>query len=223
MQKRQENFIRMAQSVQEVLSRREAIWHSSTAFVREQVHFKNFMDQLLQSLMHTQMQSKGVTEDKEQLKTDAVSITVNLAKRASVYALDHKDMELFEQLHVTKGNMHNNSDNLLLAKLHYVQKLLMERQPLLEDYSITPENLQQMGNAIKAYETILAKPRDVIVERKVHHYTIAQLIVLLRQTLFRMDYLINIFDGNTLVHEYKSARIIIDLGIRHNPPATPQV
>lgn len=221
MRKRQENFIRMAQAVQEVLNRKEPVWQSATAFVREQVHFQNYMDALHQSLMHTQMQSKGATEDKEMLKNEAIAITVNMAQRASVYALNNKNMELFEQLHVNNAVLHHYSDHLLLAKLQHVQVLLTERQTALEDYSVTVQNLEEMDSAIKAYENMLAKPRDIIVERKQHNYTTGQIIDLLRQTLFKMDKLINIFNGSTLVHEYKSARIIIDLGFRHNPPVMP--
>lgn len=213
----QENFIRMANAVTDVLGRYPE-WKSVSAFEAEQQNFEAYMSMLQEKRIHAQMKSKGATEDKDALKEQAISLTVNLAKRASVYALNNNNMELFEELNANKAPFRIYADNLLLSKMRHIQILLMAMPPApLERYSITSQNLQDMNAAINAYEAILSKPRDIIVERKMHNYTANQMIVLIREVLMKMDRLINIFSGSAFEHEYKSARIIIDLGTRHNP------
>ncbi|HRP91107.1 MAG TPA: hypothetical protein PKX92_13840 [Edaphocola sp.] len=46
---------------------------------------------------------------------------------------------------------------------------------------------------------------------------IPALLTSIREVLYRMDSLINLFEGTALKQEYRDARIIIDLGRRATP------
>lgn len=61
--------------------------------------------------------SKGATEDKAAAELKAVQYAVNLAKRASIYALETNNMELHDQLRVTKTTLLRRPDTLAVAKL----------------------------------------------------------------------------------------------------------
>jgi len=215
MQKRQENFFRMAESVREVLNRHKEVWQGTPIFASEQAQFETLVTGLHRSTMFAQAKSTGVTEDKEQLKIKAISSTVHLARRAGVFALNTHNMELYEQLHFTKDLLYHFADKVLVAKMRFVETQLHRYQAELVAYSISPQEQQDFTALVETYAAIQARPRDVIVERKQYNNTGAGLIVQIRQALTKLDSLINIFDGTTFDQEYKSARIVINLGIRH--------
>lgn len=66
---------------------------------------------------------------------------------------------------------------------------------------------------IDAFDGLIARPRILIVERKTANQdVIPGLLSGLREVLYEMDSLINLFEGTALKQEYKDARIIVDLG-----------
>lgn len=54
----------------------------------------------------------------------AVLLAVNLAKRASIYAMEVGNMELHDQLRVTKSTLLRRPDTLTLAKLWEIHSRL---------------------------------------------------------------------------------------------------
>lgn len=62
---------------------------------------------------------------------------------------------------------------------------------------------------------LIARPRTLIVERKsANQDMVLGLLSSLREVLYKMDSLMNLFENTDLKREYKDARIILDLGRR---------
>ena len=218
MSKRQENEIRMARAVSEVLERHEGVWKTSKAFVNEVEDCRDLMSQLADSRTLGLTKTKGATEDKASLEETAINIATNLASRARVYARKKKLMQLYEQLNFTKWDLHNTPDNELTAKLKDIFNQLEKQGDALIDYNVKKENLAELNKATADYEAIVPKPRDIQIEVKEHHYTTSQIIRMLKDVFENMDDLLNVFEGTSFLNEYTSARIVIERGSRHHKP-----
>jgi len=99
--------------------------------------------------------------------------------------------------------------------LRDVEEQLFSKLPSLSDYGVTPQLLTEYKQAIDQYEKLMAAPRDTIVKRKTLNQGITEQVRTFRQLLFKMDHLVNNFEGTVFEQEYHHARIVADLGTRH--------
>ena len=76
---------------------------------------------------------------------------------------------------------------------------------------------------IDAYDKLLSRPRELTVNRKVHNEDLPELIQESRKLLYKLDSLINLFDGTEFEAAYLNARRIVNSGSRKAPvsEATP--
>src|SRR5690606_36705299 len=99
----------------------------------------------------------GATKDKDGLKKQAVMLGVNLAKRASVYALDIGNNELHDQLRVSKSTLERRPDTLALSKLIDIHTRLSGIVGVLADYGVSAGELTALKDAIDAYDAVLER------------------------------------------------------------------
>jgi len=209
-----ENFVRMAQSVDRVVEKNQVVWSHVNSFSNNVTSLQELLKALSDNKQTTQQKSTGATLDKLRAEDIAINSGVNLAQRASVYALDNNNMQLYNQLNVHKTELKAMHDNNCIAQLKNIAALLSPIIGDLNNYGVTATELQQMKSDTNAYETILNLPRQVIVERKSNNQVSKEIIAQIRFVLMKMDKQINIFADSQFEKEYENARIIIDLGGR---------
>ncbi len=215
MKQSDENFVSMCKAVQDVLTKHQTLWEPKVAFKNQATTFNNLMGEMSVAMENAEIISTGATGDKTNTEMSAVLLAVNLAKRGSIYAMEVGNMELHDQLRVTKSTMLRRPDTLTLAKLRDIHSRLSEIIDELADYGVMPADLVALNSMNDAFDVLIARPRILIVERKGYNQdTIPSLLASLREVLYKMDSLVNIFSGSDLAKEYKDARIIIDLGRR---------
>ena len=215
MNQRDENFVSMGRAVQDVLSKHTAVWESKVAFKNLATQFNGLMNEVALAVEGAEIVTTGATGNKAQAETEAIKLTVNLAKRGSVYALEVGNMELHDQLRVTKSTLVRRPDTLTLAKMRDIHSRLSIIVADLEDYGVAVGDLESLKILIDAFDALIARPRTLIVERKGYNQgMIPELLASIREVLYRMDSLVNLFEGTAFKQEYKDARIIIDLGRR---------
>ena len=215
MKQSDENFVSMCRAVQDVLTKHQALWEPKVAFKNQATTFNGLMDDMGLAMESAEIVSTGATDNKTNSEMSAVLLAVNLAKRASIYAMEVGNMELHDQLRVTKSTLLRRPDTLTLAKLRDIHSRLSEIVAELADYGVLPTDLTALNSMNDAFDALIARPRTLIVERKGYNQdTIPSLLSALREVLYKMDSLVNIFSGSDLAKEYKDARIIIDLGRR---------
>ena len=218
MNQRDENFVSMCRAVQDVLSKYTTVWESKVAFKNQVATFNGLMDEVALAVEGAEIVTTGATGNKAQAEADAIKLTVNLAKRGSVYALEVGNMELHDQLRVTKSTLVRRPDTLTLAKMRDIHSRLEGIVAELGDYGVVASDLDNLKVLIDAFDDLIARPRTLIVERKGYNQgMIPALLTSIREVLYRMDSLINLFEGTALKQEYRDARIIIDLGRRATP------
>jgi len=185
------------------------------------------MNDLESAITQAEIVTTGATKDKDGLKKQAVMLGVNLAKRASVYALDIGNNELHDQLRVSKSTLERRPDTLALSKLIDIHTRLSGIVGVLADYGVSAGELTALKDAIDAYDAVLERPRHLIVERSVQNQVvIPSLLADIREDLYKLDSMMNLFQSHPFAQEYKRARMIIDLGNRKSggdesaPPVT---
>lgn len=215
MRQKDENFVSMCMSVKEVLNNHSAVWSPKVAFKNQVTVFNSLMNDISLSVEGAEIVSTGATEDKSVAEMKAITLAVNLAKRASVYAIEENNMELHDQLRVTKSTLLRRPDTMTLSKLRDIHTRLSAIVSELIDYDVTDADLIQLNTLNDAYDVLISHPRTLIVERKGYNQdAIPGLLATMREVLYKMDSLINLFSETVFEREYKDARIIIDLGRR---------
>lgn len=222
MNQRDENFVTMCRAVQAVLTAQTAVWETNNAFKNLVLKYDELLDDVANATVNSEIVSTGATTDKANAERAAIKMTVNLAKRASVYALEEGNVELHDQLRVTKSTLERRPDTMTLAKMRDIHNRLTAVVADLADYGVLPADLTAMDGLINAYEAIIVRPRTLIVERKGYNQnTIPELLAEVRVVLYKMDSMINLYEGEALKQQYKDARIIIDLGGGSDVPVEP--
>lgn len=215
MRQSDNNFIAMCKAVQQILTKHNPTWNSQVAFNKLAATYNGLMDSLSEATEGAELESTGATTDKANAELNAVTMAVNLAKRASVYALESNNMELHNQLRVSKSTLLRRPDELTLAKLRNIIATLTTVVADLSDYGVSPADIDNLVMATDDFDKLIVRPRMVIVERKgFNQEAIPALLAQLRTVLYKLDSLMNIFTDREFNREYKDARIIVDLGRR---------
>lgn len=215
MRQSDNNFIAMCKTVQKVLTKYSATWNSQVAYRQLATNFLGLIDSLSEATEGAELVSTGATADKANAELKAVAMAVNLAKRASVYALEVNNIELHNQLRINKSALLRRPDELTLAKLRNIIVTLAAVVSDLSNYGVSTAEIDNLVTATDDFDGLIVRPRTVIVARKgFNQEAIPGLLAQLRTVLYKLDSLMNIFTDSAFKREYKDARMIIDLGTR---------
>ncbi len=113
-------------------------------------------------------------------------------------------------------------DTVSLAKAKDMYTRMEAIKSDLADYGITEEVLDECKRLIDAYDAYITRPRDLIVERKGHNQSLSELLRDLRRCVYKLDSLMSLFSGTRFETDYRSARIIVDLGTWKKKEEGPQ-
>ncbi|MDO5664046.1 MAG: hypothetical protein Q4G63_02160 [Bacteroidia bacterium] len=211
MTQREENFVSMCRAVNDVFKRYESEWKSNKRFEKEVSVFGGLFEQLAQVKSDSNIVTTGATVDKADAALRLFTLAADLGKRVSVYAIDKDNQELHDRLRISRGALSNMRDTPALAKVNDMYNQLLPLIGELGDYGVSQENLDELKALKDEYDALISRPRSLIVERKGHNETIPELIAELRQSLYKLDSLINLFSGTAFGTDYKNARVIVDL------------
>ncbi len=214
MTTRDENYLSMCRTVNSVFTKYAEVWQAHKRFAREVETFGTLLNQLHDVKVDAEVVTTGATVDKADAAMQLYAKAVDLGKRASVYALDNNNQELHNQLRTSRGALSNMHDTFSLAKARDIYKRVEEIKDELGDYGVSAEDLAELKQLIDAYDMLIDRPRELIVERKGHNESIPELLKSLRESVYKMDSLINLFSGTAFETDYRNARIIVDMGRR---------
>jgi hypothetical protein len=221
MKTTEENFVRMAQTVQKTLLRHQDLWTKSKPFLTTVGLFRNLLLQLEGNEIHTKTKTNGATKDKGTLGEEAITAGVRLAKIGCSYAEDIENQLLFENLKTCKSALQLDHEASTVAKLRNIHESLTPLIKNLAAYMVTQSDLDAFRETIDNYNEQLSAPRDIVVKRKEHNHNSFYLIGEMRTLLANIDKKVYMFDKYPFFNEYNSARIIVDLGSRHDEASTP--
>lgn len=222
MKRKDQNFMNMTNATIQVLVENQSIWGTNTKVTAYVTSIQNDAAAVETERQAADIVSTGATTDKELAGRKASLLCVKLAGFGAAYALDKDNHTLHDELEVYSSSLDRMSGGKLVAKMKSIHTKLASLDPVeTAEYGITPAELTQFEQAIKAFDSMKSTPRTIITSGKTHNANIPALLRNIRNTFYRLDKLILIFetDHPDFVSQYKNARIIIDLrgGGNNNP------
>lgn len=160
----------------------------------------------------------GLTDNKEDAAADAIRKVVLLAGFTTSYASEKNDHDLFEQMDMSFSLLDKLPDEALAPRLtKMVDTMRTIGDPLVE-FGVTEEKLQAAEKAIGHFSDLSPSPRVAISGRKTSNDNIPGLLKQMRKAFDSLDKLIKGFtdENPDFVKTYFNARIIVDLGVRHD-------
>lgn len=162
--------------------------------------------------------TKGKTADKA-LKEEAVLNTIlKIANSLYVLGIKTKNPELIVNCKVTKWELDNLREQVLIKKSKDILSMANQYAEILVNYGITADLLTEALSHLNGFQTAIDEKSDAhsnsVAEREALSIKFADVTAILVDEL---DPLMELFeDTEPLFYDaYRNARMIRDLGIRH--------
>jgi hypothetical protein len=165
----------------------------------------------------------GVAEQKQKEEMEMIDETVRVAGCIYVFAIDHSNFDLAARVNINNSTLVHVNESKLVAQCRNIYTLLRDNLAGLAQYGITEADAVKLDKEITDFEQLVAKPRTQIVTRSEANGRIKQLIRVQMDLLNqKIDKLMLQFKTSKPVfyNEYKSARYIVNMGIRHESDET---
>ncbi len=214
MTDRQNNVARMMGTVLVVLNNYKGVWSSRASFATLVDRLQDISDKLQDPMVKRGADSTGITADKKSLKLRAAHKADYIGDIIQGYAMDKNDQELYRAMMFSWGDLVNKADAESYAKMNEVLEKATTLFADLKDEGLLQDDLDELAKlAGDFYDKIPAK-RVAVGEVKEAGAQIESLEHDGSLLLHRMDKSINTFAlaSSSFVNQYKSARIIQDLG-----------
>jgi hypothetical protein len=219
MKSKQENFLTMAHAVNSVIEKNQPKWAAVKRFALAATELNDLVNITSTANAKADSKNTGATKDKHSAGFDAIDEGVKIARRASIYAMDQKNMDMHDRLRFSRSSLLSRHDTEAYAKLKEVYDLLSPIVADLGDYGILLADIQHYKKLIDKYNSLLTKPRELIVARKTLNRTVLpEFVNKIREVLYQIDSLINLFVLTPFYRDYINARKVIELGTRSEKP-----
>jgi hypothetical protein len=169
-------------------------------------------------LMVKEGKTTGVAEQKQKEEKEMIDETVRIGAALYVYSLDHSDFELASKVNISSTMLDHLNQTKLPAYCRNILNLLQKYISEMTPYGISNGDVAKLEKEISDFEQIVAMPRNMIVTRSEANGRLATLMKtqcdLLNQ---KIDKLMLAFKTKNPIfyNEYKIARIIVHMGMRH--------
>ena len=223
MIQKDENYLSMASTAVKVLEANEAVWSGNGPVADCVNNIKEDITSVKDAQKGGQSVSTGAAIDKEIAGDKAIERAVRLSGLTQAYALGKDDHTLNDQMKVSFTGLDRLPDNVLSPALTRLYDTMYGLGSALVPFGVTPDELAAFKNDIDVFDGIKSNPRVIITERKGHNASIPVLLREIRASFYKLDRLVKIWEttNSKFVTDYQNARIIIDLGTRHEQTPTP--
>jgi len=213
MRQRDENYLSMVTVTLDVLDKYARVWQSNRPFTAAVQEVTDARAAVQSNLKGSMLVTEGATMDKEGAREKAITLAVKLTGYTRAYAADKHDNRLHEQMTVSYSSLDRAPDEELGPRLEN----LLDRMKAISDiadFGVTDLRLSELKAAIDTFNSMKAAPRSAIGERKSFNETIPGLLRAMRESFYKMDRLIPMWEDDEpfFVSEYRTARQVIDLG-----------
>ncbi|MBK8549847.1 MAG: hypothetical protein IPL53_01825 [Ignavibacteria bacterium] len=224
MQKRQKNKFAMYGTVHTYIEDKSAVYADNEEFNSHRTSLKNTIAEIRLSDDAGKKATKGKSIEKE-VTRNSVS-TQALAIAGAIYAFAKKsgDQSLISTMHLTKSKLDKLRDTELITELNSIGDKANEHKEELIKYGIPPAKLESYTGNIETYSKALGAQDTGGAVKKGAYTSLTNLFKDADSLIDSIDkFMENYKDSNKDFYAgYKAARVIRDLGIRHNEEEEPQ-
>ncbi|KKN10305.1 hypothetical protein LCGC14_1037880 [marine sediment metagenome] len=224
----QENKLSMYISVQTVVNKNDTVWSGLPAFVTAFGEYEGMIQDIQNTRLVQEGDITGVPKDKAQAKEAAIQKALEVSTAVYAYAAKNNNNTLKEKVNYSPSDLRRSRDTVLIDRLQVIHNEANNIVGDLGDYGIDANDLTDLQGLIDAYENLVEEPRAAITNKS---EATAALVSLFKQgdALLneQLDKLMEQFkeDNGKFYTQYFNARIIIDLGVRHEAeePQEPEI
>ena len=222
MNKTQNTKLSSDLTVEKVCNDNQQVWNGVPAFVSAIGEYVSLLDSVRSTLSRQGINIKGVTLDKKAVKKDLTDITLEVAGAVYAFAADTKNLSLKAKVAITSSNFDHLRGSELLAFCNTVYSEAVAITAQLVDYGITQNEMNNFQGLLTNFSSQLPAPRAAISDRKGATDELAKLFaridIILKEKLDKLMHKFRLSDPD-FYRLYFDARIIVDIGGRHKPPA----
>lgn len=164
--------------------------------------------------------AKGETADKLLKEEALINAIIKIASTLFVLGVKTKNTELMVKNKVTKSSLDYLREPMLVNKSTEILTMGNQYKDALVNYGIDDAILTEAQGAIEAFEGAIAKQSDTHVNSVAEREALSNKFSLISSLLNdELDPMIELFEeSDSLFYDgYQNARVIKDLGIRHEP------
>lgn len=223
MEKPQKNRYAMFNGVIAHLEKNSSIYSENEEFVNHRDTFKTVTGEIG---LKEDVRSKATTGKTLEKRVTRESVTVQalgFAGALCAFAKKANNITLAETTRLTKSKLDSFRDDVLIIELKSIMENAVTYRTALEKYDIPPEKLENFVNNIAQYSKALgAKSTGGTLKTG----AVKSLTTLFREAGIVLDSIDRLMENYRDTHKefynsYKAARVIKNLGIRHEEPKTP--
>lgn len=214
MNKNQSNKLNSFRKVKGVLLKKAGLFRDVPVYEEPLDQYFGYMDEIEEVAKRTELDTKGETKRKNDLKMALSELTVSLASSGLLYAYANGNTEFESALDYTMSDLYNGRDNDTLKIALAVEEELTGHQEALVDYQVSAEDLARLHELIYQFRDAREIQGDVKSTSVADTRRLGVLIGLLDELLNRkIDRIVERMkmDNRRFYDTYRSARVIVDL------------
>jgi len=219
----QENKYNMYEAVRAVLNLNNPTWSPITP-IGDNI---TIMDEQM-TLIHEYRQiqetdTTGITVNKHNIESDLINAMIKVISGLIAYATVIEDYALLNSINYSQWNLKKTRDNILYDKAQLIYNKANPLATELATYLVTQPDIDAINTLSTDYLTAIPAKRAAVASSKTSTLNIKNAFKTIDNILKnKLDNLIILFQVShpTFYQEYKAARIIIDLGVRHETEQT---
>ncbi len=224
MTKAEENKFSAYRVVISVLDENQSVVSTLPALISAVTNFKSLVSDISVRDMEFTTSTKGKTKAKNLVEDELLNVVIPLADSLYAYASRNKIEEIKAKSKVTRNGLEKLRDTDLISKARSIYGLLDTNIAVLADFGITSTKVTDLLNKIVEYEAALSVKDTSFATKSATRQTLSQLFDQADFVLkTEIDALMENFKaGNKMFYDqYRSARVIKDLGLGHDEGPTP--
>lgn len=219
----QENKSNMYESTLTVLKANNAIW-SPISPIAETIAIVEGKMKLIRDYRQIQERdTTGITVNKHNIEGNLINAMIKVISGLIAHATVTENPELLNSINYTPHNLKKSRDNILYDKAQLIYNTAGPLATELASYLVTQPDIDAINTFSADYLTAIPAKRAAVSASKTSTTNIKNTF---REIDFlfkdKLDNLLILFQvpNATFYKEYKAARIIIDLGVRHDKEKT---
>jgi carboxypeptidase family protein len=163
-----------------------------------------------------ELNRSGTTQAKNILKSSLIGLVLDVARKATAYAINEGDQVLLQEVRYPKSTLEKSADTILRDRAQVVHDRAKAHLTALKLYGIDADSLTVLQDAITAFQASIPKPRSGVVTKKAATTDLVIRFKNMDALLERMDGLVEVVrDTETDFYgRYGSSRELTNMGSR---------
>lgn len=207
------NRVTMFKTVAGHLDQNSSVWSGMAPLANALQQFKGKLSAIDAAAQKQETPTSGAVADKAEARDELEDVLFLTCEALGVLAYTSGDHELDALVDVTPHTLDKMGEEELSNRATNILAEANAKKTELAAMQVTQANLDELDQALQAFQALKTRPRSAVVERMVQTETLPTLVreasSILRD---QIDRLVNLFRRSNpeFVSGYRSARVVVD-------------